>query len=240
MAAKGRGSQLRPCVVLLASDRQETITRLSAQVSGLGCSVRVADHLSPIEAADPPPKEKSKEAYKEGRGPWRDSLSSVADLELLQHADAFIGSSLGDYSPDFFNSSSSSSSLPKTRDAQYLSAFGMLAASLVATNGRPAVPWVGPASASPPSTHPEDLLGVNNPHRVRYLPTCGPSFGSYLAIKPAAPESPRSDPTGLPLNGDYRPSTCPFFTWRCDDFNATVVQPLCVPSAPQPKRHYHH
>jgi hypothetical protein len=240
VSAKGQGSQQRPCVVLLASDRVETITRLSAQISGLGCAVRVADHLPPLDAADPLPAPQSKEAYKEGRGPWRDSLSSVADLELLQHADAFIGSSLGEYSPVSAVASSSSQPPAKARDAHYLSAFGMLAASLVVTNGRPVVPWVGPAGASPPSTHPEDLLGPNSPHRVRFLPTCGPSFGSYLAVKPKAPESPSSDATGLPLNGDYRPSTCPFFTWRCDDFNATAVQPLCVPSAPMPKRHYRH
>jgi hypothetical protein len=56
----------------------------------------------------------------EEHGPWRDSFSAVADIELLSHADVLIGSSDG--------------------NGNFLSSFSMLIASLVVSNGRTNVP----------------------------------------------------------------------------------------------------
>ena len=256
LAQSGAGAvgykRKRPCVLLLASDRSATVTRVKAAVKGLGCSVRVADHgvlpsMSPTPAGGGAAAtggasggawaaaKLGQAAALKARGPWKDGLYSIADLELLQHADAFIGSTLGGYVPG--NYSSMGAEGGGTGDHEFLSAFSMLVASLVATNGRAPQAWTGPPAAKPPYQHAEGWLGVGDVHRVRYLPTCGGSFGSYLSLTGSGggavdSGAARADIYGLPPNGYYAPGQCEFFYWDCGKFNATKISPQCVEKRP--------
>jgi len=249
-------SKVRGCVLLLASDRPATITRLTAAAKGLGCSVRVADHIASGNSNSNSNSNSKGAAGKESalaaRGPWRDSLSSVADLELLTHADAFIGSTLGDYVPGNFSSLGVGGiGAAQQKEKEYLSAFSMLIASLVVTNGRQPQSWIGPLPPSmlhtgnggvPPIPRtPDGWLGIGDTVRVRYLPTCGASYGSYLPIPGhslrEAARRHRQLQGGsnalaaaqqLPPNGYYVPSNCPFFYWQCDRFNASKISSQCT------------
>ena len=154
-------------------------------------------------------------------GPWRDSFAAVADVHLLSHAHAFIGSA--------------DDRMISTDRPLFLSTYSMLIAELVRS---------GEAHLRRRHEVERKTGSKSEDGRwIRWLPNCGSAFGSYrLPKQPVvrSPEDPQVEiaygtdtaqtmlkilrperPSSTALhkisesggNGHYEPSLCSTFTW---------------------------
>lgn len=87
-----RATDSRNCIILIASDRIDTIRRIKKLSYTLGCLPRLASRESKLIGKG------------EGEhGPWGDSIISMADLYLLSHSHYFIGTKISSYSSLMLN-----------------------------------------------------------------------------------------------------------------------------------------
>ncbi len=213
------------CLVLLASDRSATLTRLRRDIRSLGCAVQTAPrnieesqnpviqsaHDTPIDSllttvisAINEHDEKVTRKHVHEHGPYKDGILPIADLEFLSHADAFIGSA-DDRGVDKMKPS-------------YVSTFSLLIASLISTNER---------NRNRLESNPDYNILTKEDDFICFLPSCDGNFGSYRVnpipnIHPSETDSLNSfyDSSTNPYalygsgNGHYETTDCSFFTWN--------------------------
>ena len=211
------------CAVLIASDRAATIKRIEKEVRDIGCDAWYAPR------ANRKPAEMSGTVNNE-HGPFRDGIEPIADLELLSHADAFIGSS-----EDQHMHSIRSNRVP------HLSTYSLLVASLVSTNAR--------QRRRMSDTNNQKNIITDEDAFVRWLPHCVAGFSSYLppstpVVEPmlsanaslwdsfkrsAAVQKSDGGFTSAVGNGHYEATDCPFFTWNkaCTNTNLMRASRVC-------------
>lgn len=261
-----------PCKVLLASDRHATLHRLTRDIKALGCQVIIANHDEDYTDAEFKTyshvqnrtitrvsggrvRERRLQGGKEVKtrvgdinkrdtyvaakkrptptktstsmramtlfgehGPWRDSFASLADVHLLSHAHAFIGSA---------DDRTMSIDRPLL-----LSTYSMLIAELIRSG-----------DAHIKRRQAMGTAGNDDSVWERWLPDCGPAFGSYRL--PAQPNVRSSETPNVEIafgastssqyseilkpksrsksalhkisiaggNGHYEPSLCTSFSW---------------------------
>jgi len=212
------------CTVLLASDRAATIVRMREAVEALGCAVAFAPRVGPIMSRSAEPAASLGSEH----GPFRDGVLPVADLELLSHADAFIGS--GD------DRAKISSGSDGQMHPAALSTYSLLLAGLIASNTR---------NKRHIKDNPNFNILTAEKAFLRWLPSCGAGFGSYLVsalplVEPllTSDQSVWDSLRALNLengvqaaaepwqgagNGHYEPTDCPFFSWNRQCVNEKVM-----------------
>ena len=229
------------CTVLVASDRPAAILRTREAVAALGCSAAFSPRYESLRekrsnsgATRVDPIEAGLAGGNSEHGPFRDGVLPIADLELLSHADAFIGS--GDDRVQV-----SSGTQGATQPAS-LSTYSLLLASLIATNAR---------NTRRIQDSPQFNILTSESAFVRYLPGCGVGFGSYRVPAPPMVEplisadkkiwaslsafnfgkgNSGSETTGGAANlwqgagnGHYEPTDCPFFSWNRQCVNEKIM-----------------
>lgn len=88
----------RSCVVLLATDRASTITRMEKEILAVNCSLHLVPKGNAVRTSAFPLRSHGE------HGPWGDSMLAMADWFLLGHADYFIGTQISSYSTLIANS----------------------------------------------------------------------------------------------------------------------------------------
>ena len=212
------------CTVLLASDRAAAIVRMREAVEALGCAVAFAPRAEAMSQKAGPAGPGSE------HGPFRDGVLPVADLELLSHADAFIGS--GD------DRVQKSPGVQGLMQPAALSTYSLLLAGLVASNAR---------NARRIRDDPKFNVLTAEHAFLRWLPGCSAGFGSYhvsahpmveplLSSDESVWDSMRSynfageaSPWQGAGNGHYEPTDCPFFSWnrQCVNERTMGVSDIC-------------
>ena len=198
------------CLVLIASDRSAAQERVSREVSALGCEVQSSPHSSESVGMDYKPEKGGSE-----HGPFGGSIFPIADIELLSHADAFIGSA----------------DSPKGKEVNNLSTFSLLIASLIASNGR---------SRQHIQESPSHNILTHEDSYVHWLPSCSSGFSSYYVksapqVEPLLASKIRLQSAAHVVdndggtwkgygNGHYESTDCPFFTWNKQCGNSEVME----------------